>query len=120
LTIPARGDKEYKVLVKQGTAFNYSWETDGEELFFDFHGEPAGDTTGAFESFEKGTVTQSSGSLVSTFSGTHGWYWKNYSSNPVVITLKLNGEYQRKDMAMDVKESPPVNKKSKQEHDSIF
>ena len=119
LTIPARGDKEYKVFVKQGAAFDYSWRTDGEELFFDFHGEPSGDTTGAFESFEKNTTTQSSGTLVTSFSGTHGWYWKNYTSNPVVITLRLNGEYQRKDIAMDVEENSPVNKKSKPKHDSI-
>ncbi|MBL7003725.1 MAG: HupE/UreJ family protein [Gammaproteobacteria bacterium] len=119
INIPARGDKEYKVFVKKGAAFDYSWESDSEELFYDFHGEPSGDTTGAFESFEKGTATKSNGSLITAFSGTHGWYWKNYSSNTVNITLKLNGEYQRKDILMDVKEKTPINKKNKPEHNSI-
>ncbi|MBC8212880.1 MAG: HupE/UreJ family protein [Gammaproteobacteria bacterium] len=119
LTIPARADKEYKVFVKQGAAFDYVWVTDGEKLYFDFHGEPSGDTTGAFQSFEKNTATHSSGTLVTTFSGTHGWYWKNYTNNPVFITLKLNGEYQRKDNAMVVKESSPVSEKRQPKHDSI-
>ncbi len=94
ITIPARGDKEYKLFLAKGATFKYSWQTGGEELFFDFHGEPADDTTGHFESFSKSTESQSSGSLTSSFEGTHGWYWKNSTRSPVTITLKVNGEYQ--------------------------
>jgi len=97
ITIPARGDKEYKFLLPMNATLEYSWKTDGESLFYDFHGEPTGDTTGYFESFKKNTGNQSSGSHTSTFAGTHGWYWKNNSRSPVVITLKAKGEYQRQD-----------------------
>lgn len=93
IVIPARDGKEYKLMVNQDDAFTYSWETSGELLFFDFHGELAGDTSGAFQSFEVGTKSESSGSLTAIFTGTHGWYWKNNTSSPVAITLKVKGDY---------------------------
>ena len=94
ITIPARGEKEYKLFLTKGATFEYAWTTDGKELFFDFHGEPAGDTTGYFESFRKSTEKQSNGSLTSSFEGTHGWYWKNSSRSPITISLKVNGDYK--------------------------
>jgi len=96
--IPARGEKEYKFHLTKAATLQYSWQTNGEKLFFDFHGEPTGDTTGFFKSFRKNTQSQSSGSLTSEFDGTHGWYWKNNSAKPVVITLKVAGEYSRLDL----------------------
>ena len=53
VTIPARGETEYKLLLDKGASFEYSWESDKGELFYDFHGEPKGDTSGYFKSFEK-------------------------------------------------------------------
>jgi len=97
VTIPARGDKEYKFYLAQGATLEYVWQTDGAELFFDFHGEPAGATDGYFESFEKSTERQSRGVLTATFSGTHGWYWKNATPSAVVITLQAKGEYRLQD-----------------------
>jgi len=96
--IPARGEKEYKLHLKKGSTLQYSWKTSDEKLFFDFHGEPTGDTTGFFKSFQKNTLSQSSGSLTSEFDGTHGWYWKNNSAKSVVIILKVAGEYSRLDL----------------------
>ena len=96
--IPARGEKEYKFHLTKGATLDYSWETDGEKLFFDFHGEPTGDKTGYFKSFKKSTRSRSTGSLTSEFDGTHGWYWKNNSSSPVIIKLKTKGEYSRLDV----------------------
>jgi hypothetical protein len=97
ITIPAKGDKEYKVQLAKGSSFDYSWQTNKGELFFDFHGEPKGDTTGYFKTFEKDTKSSASGSLTAEFEGTHGWYWKNNNADPVVIILKVSGEYKRLD-----------------------
>ena len=94
ITLPARGEKEYKLEVAKGATFSYSWKTDKGVLFYDFHGEPKGDTTGSFETFKKGMAEEASGSLTTTFEGTHGWYWKNYNSYPVNITLNVKGDYQ--------------------------
>ncbi len=98
VTIPARGNKEYKFWLAKSATLEYTWKTNGAKLFFDFHGEPAGDSTGYFKSFKKSTDSHSSGSLITTFEGTHGWYWKNNNPSPVIITLKTKGEYRRLDL----------------------
>jgi hydrogenase/urease accessory protein HupE len=105
ITIPPRGDKEYKLLLAEGSTLDFSWSTDNEALFFDFHGERTGDKTGAFSTFKKATSSEESGVLVATFNGTHGWYWKNNNSFPVTITMRLKGEYLRTDIGND---SPQV------------
>ncbi len=95
VTIPINGDSEYKVLLAKGAVLDYDWKTAGTALYFDFHGEPTGDKTGFFRSFKKSTAAAESGTLVTEFAGTHGWYWKNKSLDPVTITLKIMGEYKR-------------------------
>ena len=114
VTIPARDYKEYKLYLEKGATLNYAWETDGEALFYDFHGEPAGDTTGYFKSYKKETNSQASGTLTTPFAGTHGWYWKNDTKLPVTITLTVKGAYQRLDTEMEITQDP-----SAKTHDSI-
>jgi hypothetical protein len=110
ITIPARGDKEYKFYLEKGATLEYAWKTNEAELFFDFHGEPAGDTTGYFESFKKSAASQSSGSLAASFEGTHGWYWKNNNPFPVTIELKAKGEYRRLDLEEAMQQTKPAKK----------
>lgn len=100
--IPARDEKEYKLQVSKGSTFSYSWKTNKGVLYYDFHGEPKGDTTGYFKTFKEDTNSQASGSLTTIFEGTHGWYWKNHNSFPVSITLNVNGEYQRLDLNLSI------------------
>jgi len=94
ITIPARSGKEYKFQLVKGALLEYSWKTDSKKLFFDFHGEPKGDTTGYFESFKNSTDSQSSGSIAAPFEGTIGWYWENKSPLPVNVVLHTRGSYQ--------------------------
>ncbi len=94
ITIPARSDKEYKLQLTKGAVLEYSWRTDSEKLFYDFHGEPKGDQTGYFKSFSKSTDNQSKGSLAAPFEGTIGWYWENKSPLPVNVELQTRGSYQ--------------------------
>ena len=119
ITIPARGDKEYKFYLAKGATLEYAWQTNGAELFFDFHGEPTGDTSGYFKSFKKSTDSQSSGSLTTSFEGTHGWYWRNSNPFPVVIALKTKGEYQRLDLKKELDQAEPVQKSNSTTHDTI-
>ena len=119
ITIPARSDKEYKLFIKDGASFEYAWSTNGADVFYDFHGEPAGDTTGYFKSFKRSTGKQAEGSLTASFEGTHGWYWKNSSAFPVSITLKVKGDYQLKELKKpeeDTKSTQIINSTT---HDSI-
>jgi len=87
-------DIEFKVLLSAGDTVLYSWRTDGANLYFDFHGEPASGPAGYFRSYETRRSAQSHGALLAPFSGTHGWYWKNVSTQPAVISLQLSGFYE--------------------------
>ena len=119
ITIPTRGEKEYKLQLAKGAILKYTWKTEKGDLFFDFHGEPKGDTTGYFKSFNKDTKSHASGSLTTEFSGTHGWYWKNNNPFPVALTLKVGGEYLRLDLEPANPKTNPTPKLNKPTHDSI-
>lgn len=95
-TIPlaAGAELEFKLKLEQEAVLEYAWKTDGASVFYDFHGEPAGDTTGYFKSYKTESNTQDSGALTTPFKGTHGWYWKNNSSTPIVITVQTKGAYE--------------------------
>lgn len=95
IKIPPKGELEYKIWVEKNDSFEYKWSSSGEKLYFDFHGEPANDTTGYFKSYKEDTLNFSEGSLVVPFFGTHGWYWKNNSNNEVIILLYLKGNYKK-------------------------
>ncbi|KGK00505.1 hypothetical protein [Thalassotalea sp. ND16A] len=91
--VPAGRGVEFKFSMQQFEKMEYQWQTDGEPLYFDLHGEPAGDTTGYFESYAIATLTQMKGSFTAPFAGSHGWYWKNKSDKAVAVQLMAKGEY---------------------------
>lgn len=94
ITVPAERGVEFKFSMLQHQKMQYEWQTDGEVLYFDLHGEPEGDTTGYFESYAIATLSAMKGSFTAPFSGSHGWYWKNKSSKPVQVKLTVTGEYR--------------------------
>ncbi len=94
ITVPAFKGLEYKFHIVKGENLEFVWNTDGAALYFDFHGEPAGDKTGYFKSFKESTQNQSSGTLTAPFTGSHGWYWKNNSNKAVIINLQTRGNYK--------------------------
>ena len=93
ITIPAGKGLEYKLNMAKHAHLEYEWKTEGTALYFDFHGEPAGDTTGYYESFSITTSNNMKGSLTAPFNGSHGWYWKNNSSSDVDVSLITKGYY---------------------------
>jgi len=96
VTIPIAAGKglEYKFYLNKGEKLEFVWDTAGIPLYFDFHGEPEGDKTGYFKSFKESTQSQFSGTLVVPFTGSHGWYWENKSTQTVKIILKTRGNYK--------------------------
>lgn len=96
ITIPAKSGLEYKFYLQKNAEIAYAWSTDGGALYFDFHGEPAGDKTGYFKSYRETTASESDGSQIVPFGGTHGWYWRNDSNKVVQVTLKTKGQYKIK------------------------
>tara|TARA_R110000787_G_scaffold183246_3_gene295248 strand:+ start:858 stop:1394 length:537 start_codon:yes stop_codon:yes gene_type:complete len=93
IVIPAGKGLEYKLYMEKYAHVEYQWQTDGGALYFDFHGEPAGDTTGYFESFSITTSNEMKGSLTTPFKGLHGWYWKNKTQQAVTVSLSMKGYY---------------------------
>lgn len=91
VTLPPKGEVEYKAVLAEGDALVYEWDAGGAILTFDFHGEPAAGPQGAFLSFEKGSAARGAGTLKAPFAGTHGWYWRNSTAAPVVVRLKVSG-----------------------------
>ena len=94
ITIPPGKGKEYKFHLIKGDVIEFSWTTDGGALFYDFHGDPKGAAANDFESFEKSTEKEASGSLTAPFEGAIGWSWGNKGSKDVEITLKTRGSYK--------------------------
>lgn len=94
ISVPAGTGLEYKFFLVEGAKMEYSWSADNAEIFFDFHGEPEGDTTGYFESFTVTTAREVKGTLTAPFTGSHGWYWKNSGDTDIKISLDTKGSYQ--------------------------
>jgi len=96
ITIPANSALEYKFAIDKDENLTYEWDAKGALLYFDFHGEPKGDTTGYFKSYQISTLNRAKGKLAMPFTGSHGWYWKNNSAKAVQVTLKTQGNYKIK------------------------
>lgn len=94
VTIPPHQGLEYKFALQQGASLEYAWSSATVPLYFDFHGEPKGDTTGYFKSYQETTDSQAQGRLVAPFTGAHGWYWENKTAAPVTVILNTRGDYQ--------------------------
>ena len=84
---------EFKVLLKAGQVLLYSWQSGEQPLYYDFHGEPLDGPRDYFLSYDEQTATESGGRLLTSFEGTHGWYWRNDSDQPVTIRLTVSGFY---------------------------
>jgi hypothetical protein len=88
---PGKG-LEYKVKVKTGGTFVYSWESD-KEIYYDFHGEQTSDPTVA-RSYIAGSASEAAGSLVAPFEGIHGWFLRNDQKDPIQVHLQISGFYE--------------------------
>ncbi|NMZ11871.1 transmembrane anchor protein [Pseudomonas proteolytica] len=85
---------EIKLEVLKGKSVSYEWTAVGGPVNFDTHGEPYNGEKGYFHSYSKGKQVKSDkGEFTAIFDGTHGWFWRNRSSNDVTIALRTTGDY---------------------------
>jgi len=83
---------EVKLEMTKGATARYEWSTAGGAVNHDTHGEGANK---AFISYKKGAqVERDAGELTAAFDGSHGWFWRNRSSQDVTVTIKAAGEYR--------------------------
>jgi len=93
MTINLAPDEGYevKLVMEKGATARFEWFTNGPKVNYDTHGDGAGIK---YHGYEKGTnVERKSGDLTAAFAGNHGWFWRNRSGEPVMITLNTAGAY---------------------------
>lgn len=83
---------EIKVAMQKGAKVAYVWETSGGKANFDVHGDSK-ELNINYQSYSKGSSEKEEGILEAAFNGSHGWFWRNRTKEPLTITIKTNGEY---------------------------
>lgn len=85
---------EIKVRAAKGTRILFDWNVSGGNVNFDTHGDPLVKRPGFYHGYGKGKAsTGEQGTLIAAFDGSHGWYWRNRSDQPVTIHLQTSGTY---------------------------
>ena len=83
---------EIKVAMQEGAKVDYVWETNGGKANFDVHADSK-ELNIDYHNYSKGSSEKEEGTLVAEFDGSHGWFWRNRTKQPLTITIKTNGEY---------------------------
>lgn len=92
IVIGPYGGREAKAVMKAGADMTYDWSTDGAAVDYEFHGDPdVPKSPGDYTSYEKGKKASAKGSFKAGFAGHHGWFWKNLTARPVVVTAIVKG-----------------------------
>ena len=95
LTLAPDEGTEVKATMTAGSELRYEWRTDGAVVNFELHGEESGAAASEYTSYEKGKSAARAGTFRAPFDGTHGWFWRNRSGQPVEIIVKANGAFQK-------------------------
>ena len=91
LTLQPGEQTEIKMLMSAGKSADFSWSTEGGNLYVDFHGHiPDADAYWVrYKEEDEGNTGH--GSLVAPFTGEHGWYFLNMIEQPITLKLQLHG-----------------------------
>lgn len=94
VTIPPVRGTEVKTVLKQAQVVVFSWQVEGgKTVYVDYHGHNPSLGAGFVRYREDEEASSGYGSLVAPFDGEHGWYWLNYNTEPVSITLTVTGYF---------------------------
>jgi len=94
ITVPIGSALEYKFEMDKGNRMIYEWAVVEGDIYFDFHGEPIGDTSGFYESYTDSTASSALGTFTAPFTGSHGWYFRNESNSELNVVLSTKGTYK--------------------------
>ncbi|HBX36146.1 MAG TPA: transmembrane anchor protein [Pseudohongiella sp.] len=84
--------REIKVTMAQGKTVEYSWQSEGGIANFDIHGDSV-PLEIDYHNYSRGAEQSSRGVLEAAFDGNHGWFWRNRTDSPIVVTIQTRGEY---------------------------
>jgi len=97
VVVPAETGIEYKFKSLKYGSTKYEWATDKGIVYIDFHGEVKQENPPKNVFYESYTLAYSNnmaGTLTAPFEGKHGWYFRNETSEDIIITIRLNGQYE--------------------------
>lgn len=96
LTLRPGEGAEIKAVMRQGDRFVFSWTATGAGVDVDMHGELFDAPAGASRSYWKDEFqTSGHGAFEAPAAGNHGWFWQNLNDDPVTVTVKVSGFYER-------------------------
>ncbi len=95
LTLAPNEGTEVKATMRAGDELQYQWSTGGPKVNFELHGEEIGAAASDYTSYEKGTSAGESGTFRAPFEGTHGWFWRNRTGQPLTIRVEAKGAFQK-------------------------
>lgn len=90
LTLAPDEGAEIKLVMEDGASVRYVWSSSGGRINFDIHADRPGTP---YHGYGKGSSQREEGELVAAFAGSHGWFWRNRTGEPVTITLRTEGAY---------------------------
>ncbi len=97
VVVPAGKGIEFKIDMLKYGKMKYEWTTtNGEILYFDFHGEVKQEKEVKKVYFESYTIANSNnmvGTFLAPYEGKHGWFFRNTGDEDVVVNLRLKGQY---------------------------
>lgn len=92
LTLAPGKGAELKAKMQKGQSIVFSWNSNNAPLLVDMHGEEVNAKADEYTSYWlERSQNAGSGNFVAPFDGTHGWYWKNKGTEPVVVTVTIHG-----------------------------
>ena len=96
LTLQSGEGAEIKAAMKQGERLVFTWTATGGGVDVDMHSEFIGARAGESISYWKDEFqTSGHGSFEAPAAGNHGWFWQNLTDDPVTVTVKVSGFYEK-------------------------
>lgn len=89
---PGEG-REVKASMRAGGKMRYQWTTNNLPVHYELHGEPRGAAKGVYSSYKIAVSKGEAGDFIAPMEGTQGWYWRNDTPMPVIVTIKATGEW---------------------------
>ncbi len=90
ITLAPDQGAEIKLVMEDGARVDFTWTSSGGAVNFDTHADRPGTP---YHGYGKGSEQRVEGELVAAFTGSHGWFWRNRTGQPVTITLQTTGAY---------------------------
>lgn len=90
LTLAPDQGAEIKLVMQAGATARFTWTSSGGRINYDTHADRPGTD---YHGYNKGSAERVEDELTAAFTGSHGWFWRNRTGQPVTITLVTEGAY---------------------------